>query len=221
MRITWIPVVLLLLASAGPAAAADTSEIIDETARKFRGDNHLVTFWWLPVDYWVAAAREADKTEAEVQAIAALYENYTLIGALDVQFRPDGEFDALSTAEIVRRLEIYVDDAPFEVLKQVDPKLQQMAPELAYAFQVSLVELGRGLRLLPLPNVDKDGKSILTGRKPGVLRIRYRATAGVRPVEFWWHAPLTAVDGAKKCPGTGAPMEASWKFCPWSGKPAD
>jgi hypothetical protein len=217
---SFIPV-LVLLVLAAPLRAATTSEIADETSRKFRGDNHLVTFWWLPVDYWVAAAREAGKTEAEVQAIAALYDKYTLIGALDVQFRPSGEFDALSTAEIVRRLEIFVDDVPFEVLKQVDPILQQMAPELTYAFQVSLVELGRGLRLLPVANVNAAGESILSGGKPGVLRVRYKAEPGQSPIELWWHAPLTAVKGKQRCPGSGAPMEANWKFCPWNGKPPE
>ena len=53
-----------------------------------------------------------------------------------------------------------------------------------------------------------------------MLRVRYRAEADKPPVEFWWHAPLTSVVGPKKCPGSGAPMQASWKFCPWSGKPA-
>ena len=128
--------------------------------------------------------------------------------------------DALSTVEIVRRLEIFVEDVPVDILKQVDPKLQQMAPELSYAFQVSLAELGRGLHLLPLPNLDARGKPILSGAKAGVLRVRYRAEADKPPVEFWWHAPLTSVVGPKKCPGSGAPMQASWKFCRWNGKPA-
>ncbi len=212
---------LLALAAAAPLRAASTGEIVEETARSFRGENHLVTFWWLPAEYWIAAAREAGKTEAEVQAVAALYENYTLIGVMDIQFKPGGEIDSLSTVEIVRRLEIFVDDVPVEILKQVDPKLQQMAPELSYAFQVSLAELGRGLHLLPLPNLDAKGKAILSGREFGMLRVRYRAEAGKPPAEFWWHAPLTSVVGAKKCPGSGAPMQASWKFCPWNGKPAE
>ncbi len=40
----------------------------------------------------------------------------------------------------------------------------------------------------------------------------------IDPLEFWWHAPLTAIEGSKKCPGSGAPMEASWTWCPWNGK---
>ncbi len=214
--------VAALLAFPGvPLGAASTGEIVEETARTFRGDKHLITFWWLPSEYWIAAAREAGKTESEVQAVAALYDNYTLIGVMDIQFKPGGEIDALSTVEIVRRLEIFVDDVPVEILKQVDPKLQQMAPELSYAFQVSLAELGRGLHLLPLPNLDAKGKPILSGTKSGVLRVRYRAEADKPPAEFWWHAPLTSVVGPKKCPGSGAPMQASWKFCPWSGKPVE
>ena len=95
--------VAALLAFPGvPLGAASTGEIVEETARTFRGDNHLITFWWLPSEYWIAAAREAGKTESEVQAVAALYDNYTLVAVMDIQFKPGGEIDALSTVEIVR-----------------------------------------------------------------------------------------------------------------------
>ena len=32
-----------------------------------------------------------------------------------------------------------------------------------------------------------------------------------------WHAPLTAVAGAKRCPKDGEEMSASWSYCPWHG----
>ena len=202
----------------GAAFAESTSEIVQETARNYRGKDHLVTFWWFPAEFWVAAAREMKGTPAEIAAIEDLFDNYTLLGVMDVQFAPDGKMDALSTVEIVRRLEVVIDDVPFDVLQQVDPKLQQMTPELSYAFRVSLAELGRGLRLLPFANLDGQARPILSGRKPGVMRVRYKGEAGQPPLEFWWHGPLSAIEGRKKCPGSGAPMEASWTYCPWNGK---
>ncbi len=209
---------LPLLTLPEAAFAQSTSEIAEETARAFRGKNHLVTFWWLPAEFWTAAAREMNRTPAEIAAVQDLFDNYTLLGVMDIQFAPDAKMDALSTVEIVRRLEVVVDDVPFDVLRQVDPKLQQMTPELSYAFRVSLAELGRGLRLLPFANLDSLGRPILSGRKPGVMRVRYKGETDQPPLEFWWHAPLTAVEGTRKCPGSGAPMEASWSYCPWNGK---
>ena len=206
------------LALPGAGLAQSTSEIVEETVRNHRGKDHLVTFWWLPAEFWVAAAREMSKTPAEIAAIGDLFDNYTLIGAMDLQFAPDGKMDTLSTVEIVRRLEVKIGDVQFDVLKQVDPKLQQMAPELSYAFRISLAELGRGLHLLPFANLDSLARPIVSGSTPGVVRVRYKGETGAAPLEFWWHAPLTAVAGSKKCPGSGAPMEASWSFCPWNGK---
>jgi len=219
-RTALLIVVLVLgaLALPAPVFAQSTSELVQETVRNFRGNDHLVTFWWLPAEFWVAAAREMRKTPGEIEAISDLFDNYTLLGVMDVQFTPDGKMDALSTVEIVRRLEVWIDDVPFDVLKQVDPKLQQMSPELSYAFRVSLAEFGRGLRLLPFANLDSQARPIVSGSKPGVVRVRYKGEAGAAPLEFWWHAPLTAVAGSKKCPGSGAPMEASWTHCPWNGK---
>ena len=209
------------LFATGSARAATTSEIAQETVRHFRAKNHLISFWWFPAEYWIEAAREAGKSATDIEQIRALYRNYTLIGVLDVQFSPEGKVDALSTVEIVRRIEIFVDDVPFDILRQVDPKLQQLAPELSYAFRISLAELGRGLHLLPLPNIDAKGQPILQGDRPGVLRVRYKGAPDRPPLEFWWHAPLTSVNGARKCPGSGAPMEASWTHCPWNGKPVE
>lgn len=210
--------IVLLILGALPARATTTAGIAQETRRMDARGGHIVNFWWLPVEYWVAAAREMKKSDVEIGKIRDLFRNYTLLGALDVQLRPDGAVDGLSTVEIVRRIEIEVNDASFEVLKQVDPKLQQYAPELVYVLQASLSSLGTSLRLLPLPNLGSDGKPILRGDQKGMIKIRYKARADEDPLEFWWHGPLTDVVGPKTCPGSGEPMEASWEYCPWNGR---
>lgn len=212
--------VVLLVLGAMPVLAASTAGIADETRRMNAKQGHIVNFWWLPVEYWVAAAREMKKSDAEIDRIRELFKNYTLLGALDVQLDPGGTVDALSTAEIVRRIEIEVNGSTFEVLKQVDPKLQQYTPDLSYVLQASLSRLGTSLRLLPLPNVDSDGNSILRGDQKGLIKVRYKARAGEEPLELWWHGPLTDVVGSKTCPGSGEPMEASWEYCPWNGRKA-
>jgi hypothetical protein len=212
--------VILLVLAAMPALAASTAGIAGETQRLNARQGHIINFWWLPVEYWVAAAREMKKSQTQIEGIRELFKNYTLLGALDAQLGPEGSVDALSTSEIVRRIEIEVNGSAFEVLQQVDPKLQQYAPDLSYVLQVSLSAFGTGLRLLPLANVDSDGKAILRGDQKGVIKVRYKARADQEPLEFWWHGPLTDVVGYKTCPGSGAPMEASWEYCPWNGQKA-
>lgn len=216
LRAASIALALLLVISAGPVFAQDSSEILHETARTYRAGRRLVQMWWLPVDYWVAAAEERKKTPAEIDEIRQLFRNYTLIAALDADLRPDGSHDALSTAEIVRRMEVQINGNQQLVMRQVDERLQELAPELSYVLRLSLVNLGSGLHVLPLPNVMEDGRLVLRSDEPGKLRVRYRAVPDVDPIEFWWHTPLTSVVGAKRCK-SGEQAEASWQYCPWDG----
>lgn len=215
-RLAPIGLALLLVLATGPSLAAGSSEIVKETARSYRAGRRLVQMWWLPSDYWVAAAREQKKTPAEIDEIRRLFRSYTLIGALDVDLRPDGSHDALSTAEIVRRMEVEINGRSQQVLRQVDQRLQELAPDLSYVLQASLVNLGSGLHILPLPNVMEDGRTVLRASEAGKIRLRYRALPDVDPVEFWWHAPLTSIAGEKRCK-SGAIAEASWQYCPWDG----
>lgn len=205
-----------LLAPAAALSAASTDEITKEAGRSTRIGDRLVSFWWLPAEFWEASARELKRDPALVEEVRKLYSNYTLVAALDVQMRPDGSADALSTAEIVRRTEFQINGASFEVLREVDPRLQQYSPDLLYAFRSSMSGLGGGLRLIPLPNVGSDGVPILGGSRGGFFHVTYKAVPDHDPAEFWWHGPLTTVEGAKRCK-RGDPAQASWKFCPWDG----
>ena len=214
-----------LCLAAGPAGAAGTpdlssSVIAQETAHTHRAGHRVVTFWWLPYEYWMAVAGELGKTPAQTAEIRSLFRSYTLLAVLDVEVRPDSSFDALSTAEIVRRLEIDVNGETFEVMQQVDRRVQELVPDLSYVLRASLSGLGSSLRILPLPNLDKNGEPILSAAKLGRVRLRYRVGAEGEEVEFWWHAPLTSVAGKRRCKG-GELAEASWKFCPWDGTPVE
>ena len=217
-RLAALLAVLLAPVPAEAAELVTSSDIAEESVRTHRSGNRIVTFWWLPSEYWMAVARELKKTPAETSEIRNLFRSYTIVAALDVEVRPDSSFDALSTAEVVRRLEIDVNGERFEVMRQVDPRLQQLAPELSYLLRTSLAGLGSGLRILPLPNLGKNKRAILSASSPGTLKLRYRVGAEGEIVERWWHAPLTSVNGAKRCKA-GQRAEASWSFCPWDGTP--
>ena len=214
-------VAILLLALPGSTRAAPaSSEITEDTVRTQRSGTHVVTFWWLPFEYWMAVAAELKRTPAQISEVRSLFRNYTFLAAIDVEIRSDGSFDALSTAELVRRAQIDVNGSTQEVLRQVDRRMQELAPDLSYLLRTSLAHLGSAVRLLPLPNLGADGKPLLAGSEPGTMRVRYRVGSEGEEAEFWWHAPLTAVNGAKRCK-SGELAEASWRFCPWDGTPIE
>ena len=220
MRICLLVALALLLAA--PAAGQErrrdvaSSEILDESARSYRAGTRVVHLWWLPAEYWVAAATELKKSPDEIDEVRRIFRSYTLIGVIDVDMRPDGSMDALSTAEIVRRMRVAVNGRETGVLRQVDPRLQELAPDIAYVFISSLVHLGGALRLIAVSNITEEGETVLRADKQSQLRIDYRAVAAGDPLEFWWHAPLTAVAGPRRCE-TGELAEASWRYCPWDG----
>lgn len=217
MSKTWAALVCAaFLLAPGGGSAASTDEVTKEVSRSLRIGDRYVSFWWLPVEFWIASARELKRDPALVEEVRRLYSNYTMIAAFDIRVRPDGSADALSTAEIVRRSEFEVNGASFDVLNEVDPRLQEYSPDLLYAFRSSMAGLGAGLRLLPLPNVGRDGTPILGGTREGFLRVTYKAVADSAAADFWWHSPLSATAGPKRCK-RGDPAEASWKFCPWDG----
>lgn len=219
VRVFFFLCALAAALSAGTAGAVGTGAIAEETIRSKRSGDRVLSVWWFPSEYWVAAAKELELPPEQVDEVRQLYRNYTILAVLDADLRPDGSYDALSTAEIVRRIEITVNGSSMEVLHEVDPRLQKYSPTLTYIVRASLSTFGPGLRLLPLPNVGRDGKPIMRGSSGGNLRVRYKLAPGDE-VEFWWHSPLSAVMGQKQC-ANGAPAEASWSFCPWDGKPLE
>lgn len=211
---------LVLLAlpalEAGAEESVSSRQILAETARTRHVGERVINFWWLPVEYWVAVARELGKSEAQVGQVRSLFRNYLILGALDVEVRGGSAVESLQIAEIVRRLDVAVNaGGSSEVLRQVDPRLAEWAGELAYVLRSSLGPLGKGLRLLPLPNLDAEGNAIMHGVADGQIRAVYKI-AGHEPLELYWYAPLTAIKGHKRCP-TGQLMEAHWDYCPWTG----
>ena len=103
------------------------------------------------------------------------------------------------------------------MLREVNPDVADLVPKLVYLLKASMGKLGEGLRLLPLSNISAKGEPIITASKPGELGASFRFTEGGPVHELLWHAPLTAVAGAKRCPKDGEPLDASWSYCPWHG----
>ncbi len=216
--LTWVSWTGSALAAEEPQRKFTTADIARESQRTVLVENRVVNFWWLPLEYWVAAARELgldEKTQGEVRTV---FREYLLFTAIDAEIKPEGGFEPRTTLEIVRRAQIELDGRPLEVLREVSPRLQELVPQLLYVMQASLGPMAKGLHVLPLRGIDDRGNVIMSGVVRGRLRMVYQAAAKGEPLEFYWRAPMTAVVGPKQCPGTGETMEAHWIFCPWSGQ---
>jgi hypothetical protein len=203
-------------AAAGPPA---TAEISRETLRTHKLERRVVNFWWLPVEYWTSAARELGRSEEDAAAMRKLLEGYVVIGVLDASFDAEGKPVLIEHSALAPRIEVRRNGEKVELLRQLNPEVAQQMPELSYLMVASLGPLGTGLRLMFFPNLTDSGKPIATGAARAEVTLAYRWSDAEPPLEFAWHAPLTAVAGPARCSKGGELLEASWAYCPWHGVP--
>lgn len=216
LRIVALLALLVFLPARGHAA--NSSQIAAETSRTLQeGTNHVANFWWLPLEYWQAAAREMGLPAADQEKVAKFFPNYIIVGVIDANVTEKNKPMIAGIQEIVDRSQFTRDGEKVAVLREVNPDVADLVPKLVYVLKASMGKLGEGLRLLPLSNISAKGEPILTAGKAGTLGVSFRFTEGGPVHELVWHAPLTAVVGPKRCPKDGEAMDASWSHCPWHG----
>ncbi len=211
---------VLLIGAPARAAHADTTTatITAEVGRTRQIERHVVSLWWLPLEYWVQAARELKKTPEQVDMVRRTFRNYVILAILDAESRTDGSFVFSSHSVLAPRLEVRRNGTGLELLHEIEPSVATLTSDLSYFLTASLGALSQGLKLFFLPNVDRQGRPILQGISSGRLDVLYRhGGENASPLRFHWHAPLTSVAGSRSCPEGKEPLEASWIYCPWHG----
>lgn len=201
----------------GVAHAQSTSEISQETARTVKGGARAATFFWLPVEYWVASARESGAEPEKVERVRALFRDYLMIGVVDVEIDADGTPRFKTIADVVRRTRIERDGQVVPVLREVNPDLARLAPDLVYVLRKSLGFIGDGLRLLPLSNVNDEGERVISAAREGEVEVEFRFELDSEAHVLVWRAPLTSIVGPQRCPVGAEELDAAWKFCPYHG----
>ncbi len=213
-----IALALALAVAPSEAWAGASHEIAQEVARTVQLPKRVINAWWLPVDYWERVARELKWKDEDVRALRERLSAYSVIAMLDATVGEDKKLAFAEHTGIADRLEVRIGGGdPLPVLRKLDPEVSRPLPELAYPLRSSLGPLGAGLRLLVVSNTDESGKPRIHGASPAVIRVRLQ-TGAEKPVELFWHTPLSAVAGKPGDPKTGEPLEASWRFNPWTGE---
>jgi hypothetical protein len=201
---------------AARALAVGPGEIAQETLRSAPRSTGVLQVWWLPAEYWEAAAEKQSWSAEQRRELRERIRNYFVLGVLDATL--GGTSIAFAEhAEIAERMSVERNGSGIEPLRKIDPRLAAMIPELSYFIRVSLGPLKEGMRLLFFPNLAERGEPVLSGSRSGELRVRYRPEGAPEPTEFRWRPPLTSIVGSATCPEGGEALEASWTFCPWHG----
>lgn len=210
--------VLAVVAAPAPVRAAGSHVIAQEVARTVQLEKRVVNVWWFPVEYWEQVARELKWKDEDVKAVQASLASYTVLGVLDATVGADNKLTFADHVAIADKLEMRIGGGePLPALRKVDPLVTRQLPELAYPLRTSLGTLAPGLRLLLFANTDDAGKPRVRGSSAAVVRARYD-TGGGKPLEFFWHTPLSAIAGQRRDPKSGEPLESSWRFNPWTGE---
>ncbi len=216
-RALGLSTLLLFAAWASPVHAVSTSALSQELGRSHGVGKRVLHFWWLPLEYWVAAAEELRRPAEQIDNVSRLFRNYLIIAVLDVEVYPDGRVESAKHSDIGPKLEIRRNGQKIDVLRDVDPRVARRVAELSYFLTTSLTVMGPSLRIFFLPNLDDAGQPVLQGNSTGTLAITYSQGESNEALRLLWHAPLTSVVGPPRCPEGGEDLEAHWVYCPWHG----
>lgn len=217
-----VPVLLLPLLAAAeqPKRVPSSASISAETRESRRSGDHVLTFWWLPVEYWTASARELKKSAEQVERARELLQSYVVLAMVDARVYPDGRLDYRDMEGVRDSLRLTRDSREIPPLSRLDPEVARILPELAYFMTAGLGVMSGGLRLVLFPNIDREGEPISSGSTEGKVAARYEPE-GDAPISLVWPSPLTSVAGPRLCPRGGEALEASWAYCPYHGVPVE
>ena len=217
MLLLLVPV---LLAAGDRSSVPKSSAISQETHRTEKAGTHVLSVWWLPVEYWEAAARELGKPKEEIERVRAVLHTYLILGLVDAQVSREGKLGFRSLEKANESLVLLGGNREFRPASRLDPEVRRLLPELSYFMTSGLGVMSNGLRLVLFANIDKEGQPVISASRRGEVRARYNPE-DAPPVSFTWVAPLTSVIGARRCPEGGEDLEASWAYCPWHGVPVE
>lgn len=148
---------LLLLMPGARAYGAELGEITTEVSRADRENVRLIHLWWLPVEYWVEAARSMKKSEERIDEVRRLFQNYMILAIIDAEIARGGGFDAATHQLVGPELVVTRNGQRVEILHDIDPTVAQLTSELSYFLKTSLAMLGPAIRIFFLKNVDAEG----------------------------------------------------------------
>jgi hypothetical protein len=210
----------LLLGAGENKPSIGSSAVSDETRHSLKVGTHVITLWWLPVEYWEAAARELGKSGDTIDRVRTLLRSYVILAMVDADIQPNGSFTFASLESANQSLILVRDGREVSPVLRIGREVGGLLPELSYFMVTGLGVMSGGLRLVLFSNIDEEGRPLVSGARPGRFAVRYKLT-GPEPVSAAWRAPLTSVVGPRRCPKGGESLEASWAYCPWHGVPVE
>ncbi len=207
-----------------PSAPASSSEfqpaieeIVTETQQHVSGDGTTGIVWWIPVEFWEAAAN-AHGGKGDLNAFKPL-RDYTMLVVVVGKVGSFGNIQWFSEDDV--RQSVLLQDAAgatYLPLKtdEINGEAQGMATVMRPIFVNALGKLGENFVILFFPAKDKAGKAIAPAKDRGSFTVVMRRLAG-QEKSWTWNTPLNSLMPPKYCPVGKERVQNNWNFCPWHG----
>jgi hypothetical protein len=199
-------------ADAGPKV----DEIINETQQRVAGDHVAGIVWWIPVEFWEAAARaQGRKPDGTLDTLR----DYTMMVVAVGNVGELGNIKWHNGEEIRKNVELLDASgtayAPL-AMADVNNNAQTMAKVMRPIFVNSLGALGENLEIIYFPAKNKAGQSLADAKNRGTFSLRMKQMGDVDHT-FQWNLPLNSLMPPKFCPVGKERVQSNWNFCPWHG----
>jgi hypothetical protein len=200
-----------------PADTPTLDEIVKETQKSFTNPGHTGLVWWIPTEFWEAAAiKNGTKPERARQLFEPL--RRYVVFAIAVGTIRIGNIDWYN--EQIIRSSVTLRDFDGTVYAPL-ADLSGDAKGLVSIFKPILSNIsgamGQNMQLLFFPSKTAGGKSIADPTHESIFTIVFSYPEEKLESKYEWRLPLTSLSPPKYCPVGKERVKADWKFCPWHG----
>ena len=185
------------------------------------GNNEIDLVWWIPTEFWEATMRQnPDVPDFQVDQIIGVLRNHSVLAVVQADISPFGAFSFFEKDTVMDGLKVQVrrENGKLETISHTEPSdpdlrilLDQMRPILAAA----MGSLGQNFFFFPLPDMNNDGKRIISPYEKGELIVSLQR--GKMTSQLSIELPLDSLFVPRICPN-GKPAHVSWAYCPWNGE---
>jgi hypothetical protein len=201
------------VALAGPAAAADLREFVQETQQSVTASQQLTLAWWIPPEFWeVSLAANPSVPPATVTAVRDSFHDYQVFAVVRANMGIQGLTGAASKADLLANSRFQIGD---KAIPPIDPTqlpigVQTMLGAMRPLLSGMLGQLGQSMELIVYPAV-VDGQRLNDPLKPGAFQY------SVYDQTFNWRMPLASLLPKKVDPKSHEEFPGNYQYNPYTG----
>lgn len=195
-----------------PPERIQINQLTNETQQSSSSKDTLDLVWWLPPQFWLASSRDDDR--AAMTEIAALFQKYTVVAAVNGKIGKLGIDGFMNEDELRQALVVLgADGKEYRPIApdKLDPKVTMVFGILKPILGSMIGQLGNNLHFYVFPGKGKDGKPLADPLAPGTLTVQ------LGEARYDFTTPLGSLLTPQHDPRTGQKFPGNYRFNPYTG----